>query len=100
MVKKAHIASNFSFFSVPITLVGNKTDLHLERVIPFEEGKKLADSWKVPFLEASARENEVDRYDFEVIWQFPYLHVLVSLFFNLISYCFQTCRVRHAYSRL
>ena len=29
------------------------------RVISFEEGKKLAESWKAPFLEASAKENSV-----------------------------------------
>ncbi|CAG0892579.1 unnamed protein product [Darwinula stevensoni] len=55
--------------SVPIALVGNKTDLHLERVIPFEEGKKLADSWKVPFLEASAKENESAARVFQTLIQ-------------------------------
>nr|AMZ00362.1 Ras superfamily small GTPase [Nilaparvata lugens] len=43
---------------VPIVLVGNKTDLHLERVISAEEGKKLADTWKAAFLETSAKQNE------------------------------------------
>ncbi|NEU35946.1 hypothetical protein GN156_35410, partial [bacterium LRH843] len=43
---------------VPIVLVGNKTDLHLERMISAEEGKKLADTWKAAFLETSAKQNE------------------------------------------
>ena len=30
-----------------------------DRVISFDEGKKLAESWKAPFLEASAKENSV-----------------------------------------
>ncbi|CAG0914794.1 unnamed protein product [Notodromas monacha] len=43
--------------SVPIILVGNKNDLEMQRVVPSQEGRKLADSWKVPFVEASAKEN-------------------------------------------
>ncbi|XP_077993302.1 GTP-binding protein Rheb-like [Glandiceps talaboti] len=43
---------------VPIVLVGNKTDLHMERVISPEIGKNLADSWKAGFVESSAKENE------------------------------------------
>ncbi|KOB78522.1 Uncharacterized protein OBRU01_02199 [Operophtera brumata] len=34
---------------VPIVLVGNKTDLHLERKISTEEGKRLAEKWKAAF---------------------------------------------------
>ncbi|XP_054863174.1 GTP-binding protein Rheb isoform X1 [Amphiprion ocellaris] len=44
---------------VPIILVGNKKDLHMERVISFEEGKALAESWNAAFLESSAKENQV-----------------------------------------
>ncbi|XP_069581575.1 GTP-binding protein Rheb-like isoform X3 [Brachyistius frenatus] len=43
---------------VPIILVGNKKDLHMERVISFEEGKALAESWNAAFLESSAKENQ------------------------------------------
>ncbi|XP_020558707.1 GTP-binding protein Rheb isoform X3 [Oryzias latipes] len=43
---------------VPTVLVGNKKDLHMERVIKPEEGKKLADSWGAAFMESSAKENE------------------------------------------
>jgi len=47
------------FYSVPVVLVGNKKDLHMDRVVTQEEGRKLADSWKAVFLEASAKQNEV-----------------------------------------
>ncbi|KAK3742014.1 hypothetical protein QZH41_003952, partial [Actinostola sp. cb2023] len=42
---------------VPVVLVGNKTDLHMERVVSKESGKVVADSWKAAFFEASAKEN-------------------------------------------
>lgn len=44
--------------NVPIVLVGNKTDLHMERVVSSEEGRRLAESWKAAFLETSAKQNE------------------------------------------
>ncbi|SPP84387.1 blast:GTP-binding protein Rheb homolog [Drosophila guanche] len=43
---------------VPVVLVGNKTDLHQERTVTTEEGKKLAESWRAAFLETSAKQNE------------------------------------------
>jgi Ras family protein len=43
-----------------VVLVGNKTDLHQERAVSFEEGKKLAESWRAQFLETSAKQNEVN----------------------------------------
>lgn len=46
------------FCSVPVVLVGNKTDLHQERSVSYEEGKKLAESWRATFLETSAKQNE------------------------------------------
>lgn len=42
----------------PMVLVGNKTDLHQDRVVTTEQGRKLADSWKAHFLETSAKQNE------------------------------------------
>lgn len=44
--------------SVPIVLVGNKTDLHQERAVSFDEGKRLAEQWKAVFVETSAKQNE------------------------------------------
>lgn len=43
---------------VPLVLVGNKNDLHMERVISTETGKQLANTWKAVFLETSAKEHK------------------------------------------
>jgi Ras family protein len=43
---------------VPIVLVGNKSDLHMERTVSFDEGKRVAASMRAEFLEASAKQNE------------------------------------------
>jgi len=43
---------------IPVIIVGNKTDLHRERVVSTEEGKRLADTWKASFFEVSARSHE------------------------------------------
>lgn len=45
--------------NVPIVLVGNKSDLYNERAVQWDEGKQLANAWKVAFLETSAKQNEV-----------------------------------------
>ncbi len=42
-----------------MVLVGNKTDLHMERRVTTEEGKALAEEMKAVFLETSAKENRV-----------------------------------------
>ncbi|CAG8493280.1 2197_t:CDS:10 [Cetraspora pellucida] len=44
--------------SVPIVLVGNKTDLHLQRQVAPEEGRDLASLWHCAWTEASAKHNE------------------------------------------
>ena len=41
----------------PIVLVGNKQDLDNERKVQTEEAKKLADSWKISYMETSAKNN-------------------------------------------
>lgn len=43
--------------NVPMVLVGNKTDLHMDRRVTQEDGKKLAEEMKAAFLETSAKEN-------------------------------------------
>ncbi|XP_014211629.1 GTP-binding protein Rheb homolog [Copidosoma floridanum] len=43
---------------VPKVLVGNKTDLYVDRMVTTEQGKRLADSWHAAFLETSAKQNE------------------------------------------
>lgn len=54
---------------VPVVLVGNKTDLHQERAVSTEEGKKLAECWKAQFLETSAKQNESVADIFHVLLQ-------------------------------
>jgi len=44
--------------NVPIILVGNKTDLHVDRRVTQEQGKNLAAEMKAAFLETSAKENQ------------------------------------------
>lgn len=44
--------------TVPVVLVGNKTDLHMERVVTAEQGKRLAETWKAVFLETTAKQHE------------------------------------------
>ncbi|KAE9555528.1 hypothetical protein FO519_001296 [Halicephalobus sp. NKZ332] len=41
--------------SVPIALVGNKSDLTSERVVSQEQARARADSWGVPYIETSAK---------------------------------------------
>lgn len=52
---------------VPVVLVGNKSDLSMEREVPSDAGKRTAEKWKVPFLEASAKENQSVTKVFEQI---------------------------------
>ena len=49
----------FIISSIPIVLVGNKSDLHNDRSVSVEEGKALAREMKAIFLETSAKENQV-----------------------------------------
>lgn len=44
--------------SVPLVLVGNKTDLHMERVISFDEGNALAKKWNASFMESTAKDHK------------------------------------------
>lgn len=44
---------------IPIILVGNKMDLSKERVVPYEEGKKLATYMKAAFMEVSAKQHSL-----------------------------------------
>ena len=41
----------------PILLVGNKQDLEDERIISYDDGKKLAESWGIEYIETSAKNN-------------------------------------------
>jgi len=48
---------NDMLIKVPIILVGNKNDLHMEREVACEDGKKLAHSWGASFMEVSAKQH-------------------------------------------
>jgi Ras family protein len=52
---------------VPLVLVGNKSDLHVQRQISPEEGKALAQQWNCAWTEASARHNENVQKAFELV---------------------------------
>lgn len=52
---------------VPLVLVGNKSDLHIQRQVTSEEGKALAEEWKCAWTETSARHNENVAKAFELI---------------------------------
>ncbi|KAJ3323015.1 GTP-binding protein [Boothiomyces sp. JEL0866] len=43
---------------VPCVLVANKVDLHAQRQVTTEEGKKKAEEWKCAFIETSAKHNQ------------------------------------------
>jgi len=50
---------NFGYTdNVPAVLVGNKSDLNIQRQVSLEEGQLLANEWKCSFTEASAKHNE------------------------------------------
>ena len=52
---------------MPIVLVGNKSDLHLQRQVSVETGKAVAAEWKCSWTEASARHNENVARAFELM---------------------------------
>lgn len=68
-----------TFLSVPIVLVGNKTDLHLERKISTEEGKRLAEKWNAAFVETSAKRNEVLYNFLNIFVLFTTIHDLLHI---------------------
>jgi Ras homolog enriched in brain len=43
---------------IPCVLVANKVDLHPQRQVTAAEGANLAQEWKCPFLETSAKHNQ------------------------------------------
>ncbi|RKP09736.1 ras-related protein Rap-1b precursor [Thamnocephalis sphaerospora] len=54
--------------TVPIVLIGNKTDIIHEREVSTDEGRRLAAEWRCPFLETSAKTAEnVDEAFFSLV---------------------------------
>ncbi|CAG2108219.1 unnamed protein product [Medioppia subpectinata] len=41
--------------NIPFVLVGNKADLHERRKVSLEEAHRVAELWKVPYIETSAK---------------------------------------------
>jgi Ras homolog enriched in brain len=52
---------------IPCVIVGNKSDLHLQRQIQIQEGRSLAKQLGCAFVETSARHNENITRIFELI---------------------------------
>ncbi|KAI8057321.1 ras-2 [Syncephalis plumigaleata] len=52
---------------VPMVLVGNKSDLHLQRQVSEEEGRELANQWSCQWTEASAKHNQNINLIFEML---------------------------------
>ncbi|KAI5803227.1 small GTPase superfamily [Geopyxis carbonaria] len=52
---------------VPIVVVGNKSDLHIQRQVSQDEGKALTTKWNCAWTEASARHNENVQKAFELM---------------------------------
>ncbi|GAB5592237.1 GTP-binding protein [Umbelopsis nana] len=44
--------------NVPCIIVGNKSDLNIQRQVSEQEGNELAAQWHCPSIEASAKHNE------------------------------------------
>ena len=47
----------YSWDNAQVILVGNKCDMHADRVVAYERGKQLADHLGLEFFETSAKEN-------------------------------------------
>lgn len=41
--------------TIPFVLVGNKCDLNSRRQVSIDEARRLADAWRVPYVETSAK---------------------------------------------
>jgi GTPase KRas protein len=53
---------------IPMVMVGNKCDLEGDRQVSFGEGQDLAKSFKIPFMEVSAKTRaNVDECFFELV---------------------------------
>ena len=49
-----------------MVLVGNKTDLEDERAVSYEEGRRLANDYRVPFFETSIYENKLPEHGVKI----------------------------------
>jgi len=65
---REHIMQSKENENAPIVIAGNKCDLVNDRQVSTEEGQTLAEEWKCPFFETSAKKklNNVDAF-YEVV---------------------------------
>ncbi|KAF5908141.1 ras-related protein Rab-3D-like isoform X2, partial [Clarias magur] len=76
----------YSWDNAQVILVGNKSDLEDDRIIPTEDSKRLADELGFQFFEASAKDNINVKQVFERKMMFVILAKHdVKLFFNSIA---------------
>jgi Ras-related protein Ral-B len=58
---------------VPLILIGNKSDLEVNRHVKRDEANNKADRWKKPYIETSAKTRDnVDKVKQELIGVFPF----------------------------
>lgn len=54
--------------SIPFLLVGNKSDLNARRQVSVDEARRLAEAWRVPYIETSAKTRlNVDRVFYDLM---------------------------------
>lgn len=54
--------------NIPFILVGNKSDIANRRQVPFEEAAELARSWRVDYVETSAKTRDnVDKIYYDLL---------------------------------
>merc|ERR1712072_1425484 len=65
---REHIIRVKSDESIPFILVGNKCDLNEKRKVSEGEARARAESWRVPYVETSAKTREnVDKVFFDLM---------------------------------
>lgn len=68
--------------TVPCVIVGNKSDLNIQRQVTTQEGLDLAQSWNCPFVETSAKHDEnVCKYTL-LKDETPLIHKVTTNFFS------------------
>ena len=57
LFRRASQVKTYSWDNTQVVLVGNKCDMEEERVVTYEQGKKMADQLGFAFFETSAKDN-------------------------------------------
>ncbi|VDK61986.1 unnamed protein product [Anisakis simplex] len=72
----------FAKDSVLITLIGNKMDLHQQRKVKYDEGKKLAEDYNIAFIETSAKTGQNVHEAFQEMARYETSSMEISLACN------------------